>query len=456
MTNNNNKNTNETITGAAAAAVHHRHPTTYQRQESHEKSPLLLLQLTRRFSMEEEGGGGDDESHEEGSNLQKLRKFIRSTKHSKPVQLLVGGSLVFTLILILHLWQSPTVIPIEHAVEHTLPLDDTRMLWYRTWGNKATGIPVLFVHGGPGNAVADYHNGNQRFFDAQQFWVIEVDQRGTGKSQPSVRDNWHNMKYYEAISIDQIGADFELLRKALRIQKWLVWGGSFGSTLTINYGTRYPDQCLALILRGIYLDTAAEVDAVYSRRTYEHNPKRLAEFDILYKYAADYVKSSKKDPELDPNDAERLMRVYERMIQAGDRRAIWHWHVFENNLMEEDPKNLLDPNHIDPPNYPEAQSIAFFETRLWLHGSYEEPTSNLLDRVDQLTAMPIWICQGRRDEVCPPKYAGKLRDALDDVGAQYTARFLDAGHEDTDPVMAQCLKDSLGEYIQLERKMKHQ
>lgn len=68
--------------------------------------------------------------------------------------------------------------------------------------------------------------------------------------------------------------------------------------------------------------------------------------------------------------------------------------------METEPENLLDPNKIDPVFFPEAQSVAFFETRLWLHGSWESP-SNLLSRIDQLVGFPIWICQGQFDEVCP-------------------------------------------------------
>jgi len=411
--------------------THQRH--ALHRKESHEKSPLLFV---RHFSMDDESWGTADHPI---SRLRKIRW---------PIPVLLVSSITFLILLIVWIRQATSVgIPIERAQEHWLELeeDSNLQLWYRTWGNQKTGIPVLFVHGGPGNAISDYYNGNKRFFDFEKFFVVEIDQRGTGNSRPSVRQSWHNMKYYKDISIDQICADFELVREELNIEKWLVWGGSFGSTIGINYGTRYPERSLALILRGIYLDTAPEVAAVYSRRTYENNPKRLAEFEILYNYAERNVEQA-KEPILDPNDAKRLLQVYERMIQAGDRHAIWHWHVFENNLMEQDPRNILDPNHIDQEHYAEAQSVAFFETRLWLHGSYEEP-SNLLDRVFQLTKMPLWICQGRRDEVCPPKYARKLMDAIDDVKALFTARFIDAGHEDTDPVMAQCLQDSLYEFL---------
>ena len=259
--------------------------------------------------------------------------------------------------------------------------DVTLKIWFRTWGRMdGTGIPILFVHGGPGNAIADYFdNGNKRFFqdDDHSYFVVEVDQRGTGNSQPSVRDDPKNMQYYTDISIDKMCHDFEVIREHLGITKWLVWyvyvapisdlsalvltpflplfinrGGSFGSTLSINYGERYPSSCLALILRGIYLDTAEEVSVIYSRNTYLKHPKRLKEFDILYKYAADYytkkkgarISSSKNSDrysegtddttpttaaKLDPNDAERIMRVYSEMITGGDSLAAWHWFVFE-------------------------------------------------------------------------------------------------------------------------------
>ena len=88
-------------------------------------------------------------------------------------------------------------------------------LQYHTWGNQANGIPVLFVHGGPGNCVADYEGINAKFFDKDQFFVIEVDQRGTGKSQPSVRDDFKNMQKYMDISIKKMSADFELIREKL-------------------------------------------------------------------------------------------------------------------------------------------------------------------------------------------------------------------------------------------------
>ena len=158
------------------------------------------------------------------------------------------------------------------AVPHMLPIGpDGLALWYRTWGNAASGIPVLFVHGGPGNCVDDYQDVNARFFNAKKFYVVEVDQRGTGKSLPSVRDDVSHMALYKDITIAEMSADFEAVRKHLGLETWLVFGGSWGSTLGLDYAERYPERCLGLIIRGIFLDTEAEFNAMCVGLTFFHS-----------------------------------------------------------------------------------------------------------------------------------------------------------------------------------------
>jgi pimeloyl-ACP methyl ester carboxylesterase len=155
---------------------------------------------------------------------------------------------------------------------------------------------------------------------------------------------------------------------------------------------------------------------------------------------------------LDPNNAEQILRIYAEMISENhDRHAVWHWFVFENNLMETDPANILNPDEIDDEFYAESQSVAFFETRLWLHGSFDgHPTSNLMDaaKIHRLN-MPIWICQGQLDEVCPPRYAEIFVNAVIQAGQSpwIVSRFLNGSHEDTDPAVAFCLKQSLREFV---------
>jgi proline iminopeptidase len=310
--------------------------------------------------------------------------------------------------------------------------------------------------------VADYKNGNKRFFDATKLFVVEVDQRGTGNSQPSIRDDAANMKYYTDVSIDLIANDYEAVRQHLGIGSWVVWGGSYGSTIALNYCMRYPESCVALLLRGIYLDTEKELAEVYSRRAFEDDERKLEQFDMLYDLAREEVEKStraedSKPQPLDPNDDRRLLEVYEQMILRGYKRAMWMWHVFENNLMEDDPELQIDPNHIMEEKFPEAQSLAFFETRLWLHGTFEAP-SNLLERVNRLDQIPIWICQGIYDNVCPVQNAWNLVRALKGVHHRHPrshdpgflqAYFLDANHEDTDPVMERCLKKIMNEFFEM-------
>ena len=93
----------------------------------------------------------------------------------------------------------PTIVPIEAAHEQWVRINKhgSMKIWFRTWGNLDTGVPILFVHGGPGNAISDYKDGNKKFFSDEDYFVVEVDQRGTGNSQPSVRESWHNMQYYQ-------------------------------------------------------------------------------------------------------------------------------------------------------------------------------------------------------------------------------------------------------------------
>ena len=300
------------------------------------------------------------------------------------------------------------------AVPHMLPIGpDGLALWYRTWGNAASGIPVLFVHGGPGNCVDDYQDVNARFFDAKKFYVVEVDQRGTGNSQPSVRAAHAHMQRYLNISIAQMSADFESVRTHLGIEQWLVFGGSWGSTLGLDYAERYTSRCLGLIIRGIYLNTKPEFDAIYARNSFDNNARRQAEFDVFLELASAEAKREGQPPLTNwPQDSERFIRLYERMILRGDREACWRFHVFENNLMEEDPADLLDPTIIDESQLPEAQSVAFFECRLFLRGTFEEPI-DLVGAVGALEKLPTWVVQGTGDEVCPEIFAQSLVQAME-------------------------------------------
>jgi proline iminopeptidase len=334
------------------------------------------------------------------------------------------------------------------GIDNYLEVSPGISLWFKTWGNKESGIPVLFVHGGPGACCADYEKINERFFDKDLYYVIEVDQRGTGKSVPSVRKDYQHMKKYLDISISQMSYDFELIREHLNIKEWLVFGGSWGSTLGLDYASKFSDVCLGLILRGIFLSTKDEHDAIYARKTFVGNSRRLKEFDTFFELASSFAEENNETP-LDVDDSRRLVEIYEKMILNGNRDAIWRFYVWENNLMEEDDENLLDPYTVpNDDKFREACSISFFEARLFLKGTFEDPIDLLGDQILGLKHVPTWVCQGTGDEVCPEIYAQKLCSRLDEVGVSHIDHFVDSGHKASSGGMTEALILSVKEYYE--------
>ena len=254
------------------------------------------------------------------------------------------------------------------------------------------------------------------------------------------------------------------MREELQISHWLVFGGSWGSTLALDYAERYPHTCLGLIIRGIFLATAAELEGFFCRGVFEHHPKQLADFDIFFELARDEACRRGEEP-LDPNDGRRIVELYESMIVRGDQDAVWRWHAMETNLMEDDPDEMLDSNRIGysctgkhlPGEFQMAQSVAFFEARLFLKLAYEDPV-HLVDHVARLVRegsdqgpIPTWVVQGEADLVCPQVYAQSLVDAMEAAGVKPTAYFIQAGHRSTGDTMGKFLRQCVDEFTALQQ-----
>ncbi|MCX8004192.1 MAG: alpha/beta fold hydrolase, partial [Burkholderiaceae bacterium] len=139
----------------------------------------------------------------------------------------------------------PAIEPYDAGM---LPLDDIHTMYWETSGNPH-GVPVVFLHGGPGGGCSPEH---RRFFDPGFFRIVLYDQRGAGNSTPlgEVTNN----------TTQHLVADLETLRDYLGIGRWLVFGGSWGSTLALAYGQAHPDRCLGFVLRGIFLGRQSEID----------------------------------------------------------------------------------------------------------------------------------------------------------------------------------------------------
>ena len=264
---------------------------------------------------------------------------------------------------------------------------------YSIYGNPQ-GAPALFVHGGPGGGTVPNH---ARYFDPEHYRIILVDQRGCGKSKPfaSLEENttW------------DLVADYEKIREKLGIERWLVFGGSWGSTLGLSYAVKHPERVTALVLRGIFLLRKKELDFFY-----EGSGTAFVFPEAWEKYAevipADEV-------ERDGYVAAYGKRLRGELGEEEMRRAAKAWSVWEGSV-----SRLLPPT----PEALEAQwagddfSLAFarIENHYFTNGGFFERGGWLLEdaQIDRIKDIPCVIVQGRYDVVCPATSAWELHRKL--------------------------------------------
>lgn len=281
-----------------------------------------------------------------------------------------------------------------------LDVDGTHSLYWEQSGNP-DGVPVVFVHGGPGGGS----NPNcRRFFDPEHYRIILFDQRGCGKSQPfgSLENN----------TLAHLIADMESLRARLNINRWHVFGGSWGSTLTLAYAQAHPKCCLGLILRGIFLCEQSEIDwflygmGRFFPEAYERflSPIPAAEHDNL------------------------LESYYTRLNSENEQEAIeiaQYWANFEGacaHLLPQKRKRDKDERLHN-------LAIARMEAHYFRNHPIA-PEHSLLKGIDKIRHIPATIIQGRYDVICPIETAHKLHKAWPE--ADYII-VPDAGHSSSDP-----------------------
>ncbi|NRR33156.1 prolyl aminopeptidase [Oxalobacteraceae bacterium] len=270
----------------------------------------------------------------------------------------------------------PPITPRRHGM---LAVDALHTLYWEEVGNPA-GIPVLFLHGGPGAGLSPQH---RRFFDPEHYRVILFDQRGAGKSTPlgECRDNTTQL----------LVADIEQLRALFGIDQWLVFGGSWGSTLALAYGQAHPERCLGFVLRGIFLCTQAEID------WFIHG--------VQWFYPELYAEFVEPIPQQERAD---LLGAYVRRIMDPDPAIHWPavraWSRFEGRRV------FLLPQ----PEEASSDTLDLGLGRLESHymanlGFFEE--AQLLRDVGRIAHLPAVIVQGRYDVICPPLSAWRLHQA---------------------------------------------
>jgi proline iminopeptidase len=298
--------------------------------------------------------------------------------------------------------------PIEPYRSGLLPVDAIHTLYWEECGNPR-GIPVVFLHGGPGSGATPTH---RRFFDPNFYRIVVFDQRGAGRSTPlgAVTDN----------TTGHLVADMETLRHMLGIDAWLVFGGSWGSTLALAYGEAHPERCLGFVLRGIFLCRRSEVEwFLWGMRTL---------FPEAWRAFAGFLPESERD--------DLLENYYRRLTDpspAVHLPAARAWSTYEGAC------STLLPSPDTVAAFGEdrmALGLARIEAHYMKHGIFM-PENALLDGVDQVRRIPAVIVQGRYDAVCPIVTADTLARAWPE--AKYVI-VPDAGHSAMEPgIRAQLL-----------------
>ena len=282
-----------------------------------------------------------------------------------------------------------------------LPVSDGHELYFEECGNRK-GKPAVFLHGGPGGGTDAKM---RRFFDPKRYRIVLFDQRGSGKSRPHA--SLENNTTWDLV------ADTERLRQHLGIDKWLVFGGSWGSTLALAYAETHPERVTAMILRGIFLLRRSELEWFYQ------NP--LGAGSIYPDLWDQYVEVI---PEAERGD---MMAAYYKRLTSTDkeelRKAAEAWSVWEGATSY----LRLNPDFVTKFREDAAYAGAFarIECHYFVNRGFLKHDTQLLDDVTRIRHIPAVIIQGRYDVVCPARSAWDLHKAWPEADLRIVP---DSGH----------------------------
>lgn len=277
--------------------------------------------------------------------------------------------------------------PIEPYETGMLDVGDGHSIYYERSGS-ARGKPAVFLHGGPGGGVSPDH---RRLFDPDLYDVTLFDQRGCGRSTPhaglAANTTWH------------LVADIERLRELAKVEKWLVFGGSWGSTLALAYAETHPHRVSELVLRGVYTVTKAELDWYYQFGVSEMFPEKWERFQAPI-------------PESERSD---MIAAYRKRLTSDDfevqLEAAKAWSVWEGETITLLPSPEISAVHCDGHF---ALAFARLENHYFSHGCWLDE-GQLLRDAGRLRGIPGTIVHGRYDMPCPARYAYALHKAWPDA-----------------------------------------
>lgn len=301
----------------------------------------------------------------------------------------------------------PLYPAIKTYAQQMLSVDDTHSIYLEESGTP-TGIPVLVVHGGPGGGVSPKA---RRYFDPERYRIILFDQRGCGQSTPlgNLKNN----------TTSHLLSDMETIRQKLSIEKWLLFGGSWGSTLSLLYAQKYPERVLGLIVRGICLAREQELQWFYQNGTRHVFPDYWEEFVLPI-------------PEEEREDM--VAAYYKRLTGSNEvarMHAAKHWAQWEAQCATLHPskpeRDNVTPLHVT--------ALALLQTHYFINRCFLKPNQILSDMY-KLAEIPGIIVHGRYDMICPFDNARTLHLAWPE-SELYAIR--DAGHSSSEPGIVDAL-----------------
>jgi proline iminopeptidase len=291
---------------------------------------------------------------------------------------------------------------IQPYAQFYLDVTHPHSLYVEECGNP-NGLPVIFIHGGPGAGCSE---DDRRFFNPDTYRIILFDQRGCGRSKPSAELDNNTTNY--------LINDIELIRGHLGVQQWIVFGGSWGSTLSLAYSEYFPDPVLALVLRGIFFGSEEEINSLSNGCGMS---RFYPEEYLVYK---NFITTDKQD---------NLHAAYYDIMKNG---ALPEKYKAANNFVNWDMRgvSLVAPPKI---NDPESQSDnilaeALVQCHYMVNGCFLE-TDQIINNISKIAHIPTTIVHGRYDMLCPPQKAFDLHQALPNSELYFTQK---AGHASRD------------------------
>ena len=275
--------------------------------------------------------------------------------------------------------------------------DDNKI--YTEASGKKDGIPVIFVHGGPGGQCRSEHHS---LFNPQIFRSIIFDQRGCGKSIP--------YRSLEGNNTENLVEDIEKIRDFFKIKKFLIVGGSWGATLAIKYALKFPKNLIGVLLRSVFLGTINEINWAFI-----DGPKNFA--PNLYKTFERYS-----------NGKEIVDSYHRKILKENSKVHSWIWHDYERILSQLNPKNYFFESEEELLKREGLPNSPFMELH-YIKNNFFMEDNEIVKKISKIKNLPSFIVQGRYDLICPPVNAYKLHENWESSEIKFVNT---AGHSSSD------------------------